>query len=120
MSFTICGSSGRRWCPRAGSDALPGVGADPSYAFEPRARIAPDTLIPRPSTSTWETVGVPESLTVLMISTHRPMSERKDLFAALVEEHFYDTGWRCSCGWTGSCDEWVDHFASILATESET
>jgi hypothetical protein len=48
------------------------------------------------------------------------MSARKDLFAALVEEHFYDTGWRCSCGWTGSCDEWVEHFASILAIESAT
>lgn len=45
--------------------------------------------IPRPSTSTWETVGVPESSTVLMISAQRPMNRTK---APIVVEPAYGGG----------------------------
>lgn len=37
-----------------------------------------------------------------------------DALMSVIEDHFYDTGWRCSCGWTGSCDEWSAHLATKI------
>jgi hypothetical protein len=81
VASAASGRIGRSGClncaVRRRSDALQGSARGPSYAREPRARIAPDRLIARPSTSTWETVGVPESPTVLTTSTKRPMKHTK-------------------------------------------
>ena len=41
------------------------------------------------------------------------MSERDEL-AEVISAHAYDTGWRCSCGWTGTASEYDAHLADAL------
>ena len=47
------------------------------------------------------------------MSTHETGPEEQA--AEVIGAHAYDTGWRCSCGWTGTADEYEAHVAAALA-----
>ena len=32
----------------------------------------------------------------------------------IIDAHFYDTGWRCSCGWVGTADRWSVHVETAV------